>query len=361
MGSVNVRAAGARDRMNNVQTVYHPPHPVSTGTLPNLERAVLATVAALDAFDYPPTDREVWRWLFAVDPRTAKPGGTDGSFGLTLPISFEAVAQALERLVGFRRIISRNGRYFLPYREGLLPLHAERTAAAVRKWRRARTVAEFLRLVPFVDFLGVCNNLAIENAKPEADIDVVIVVRDGHLWLARTLVTGVVQLLGLRRHADRIADRICLSFFLTPVAQDLAPLAKQPADPYLALWVAQVVPVLDRGGAFDRFRQANAWVERILPNAFAEAREDKRVGPNSALSLARNFYELAISNPILGTPLESWARSRQQARMEKHWWSRSKDGGTDVVISDLMLKFHEADRRELYRQAITERVSKVLE
>jgi hypothetical protein len=326
-----------------------------------LHRAVLATVAALDAFEFPPSDRDVWRWLFAVDPRKAGLEAESGSFGLELPVSYEMVAEVLTDLVGQRRLSAREGRYFLPHREKLLAVRAERLRAAPRKWRRAKTVAEFLRLTPFVELVGVCNNLAIDNAAPESDIDVVFVIRDGRLWLTRALITGIVQLLGLRRHGDRITDRVCLSFFLTASAQDLEPLALKPADPYLALWVAQVVPLLDRQGAFGRFQQANAWVKKILPNAFAEERSDQRVRPNPALAATQRLYEQALTSPILGSPLEAWARARQRARMETHWWSRSKAGGSDVVISDLMLKFHEADRRDLYRDKIAKRVAAALD
>lgn len=326
----------------------------------SLQSAALATVATLDAFNYPPTEREVWRWLFAVDPRTAAPGGAGRSFGLTLPVSPDAVAETLNRLVEARRLRGRAGRLFLPHREELLEQHTERSRAAMRKWRRVRTAAQFLRLVPFVEFVGVCNTLAYDNASPESDADVFIVVRDGYLWTTRALVTGVVHALGLRRHDDRIRDRVCLSFYVTQSALDLSPLVLRPTDPELALWVAQMVPVLDRRGTFAAFRKANAWVEAILPNAYADERSDQRVGWPPPLALAQNFYELFLLNPFVGPPLESFARTRQRARMDRHWWSRAKTGGTDVVISDLILKFHEADRRALHREAIASRVARIL-
>lgn len=327
--------------------------------LPPLQRAVLATVAALDAFDFAPNDRDVWRWLFAVRPDTAGPAGGE-PFGLELPATYDAVAETLSDLVGARKLSAAEGRYFLPHREELLAVRASRVAAAPRKWSRARYASAWLRSVPFVEMVAVCNNAALDNAAPEADVDLFIVLRDGHLWLGRALVTAMVHALGLRRHGTLITDRMCLSFFISAAAVDLTPLAQSPADPYLALWVAQVVPVLDSGGAFDRFRKANAWVERILPNAFAEAREDQRVRRPLPLEAWQRLAEQVLTVNLYGPPLEAWARSRQRARMSRNWWSRAKAGGTDVVISDVMLKFHESDRRGLYREKIAERVSKVL-
>jgi hypothetical protein len=326
-----------------------------------LERAVLATVAALDAFAYAPTGREAWRWLFAVDPRTANPTDGGRSFGLPLPVRPEDVTQALTALTAQRRLVRSGDRFFLPGREALTERHGECASSAPRKWRRVRRAAEFLRLVPFVEFVGVCNTLAYDNARPESDMDVFIVVRDGHLWTSRALVTAVVHALGLRRHDDKIRDRVCLSFYVTQSALDLSPLTLKPVDPELALWVAQMVPVLDRHGTFAAFRRANAWVERILPNAFAEARSDRRVRWSGPLALAQNLYELFLLNPLIGPAVESFARGRQMKRMDRNWWSRSKSGGTDVVISDLVLKFHEADRRAIHRDAIAERVSRVLQ
>lgn len=334
---------------------------MSTVRPPILERAVLATVAALDAFAYAPTGHEVWRWLFAVDPRTANP--TDGGrpFGLPLPVRPDDVTRALTALVAQRRLSRSGGRYGLPRQEELVEQYRERAFVALRKWRRVRRAAEFLRLVPFIEFVGVCNTLAYDNAKPESDADVFIVVRDGHLWTTRALITGIVHALGLRRHDDKIRDRVCLSFYVTQSALDLSPLTHKPVDPELALWVAQVVPVLDRHGTFAAFRRANAWVERILPNAYAEERSDQRLGWPGPLVLAQNLYELFLLNPLIGPAIESFARSRQMKRMDRNWWSREKSGGTEVVISDLVLKFHEADRRAIHRDAIAERVATVLD
>src|SRR3990172_6346966 len=57
-------------------------------------------------------------------------------------------------------------------------------------WRRARSTAQWLTLVPFVRSISVANNVALDNAHPGSDIDLFITVQPGRLWTARFFVTA---------------------------------------------------------------------------------------------------------------------------------------------------------------------------
>lgn len=299
----------------------------------HLDKSIQATLAYLDLFDYPLAAAEVWRFLFRPDK----------------PATQEDVAVALEQLVNTGQVGKSGELYFLKGREAIIATRAERKELNKKKWRRVKSAAEFLRLVPFVRGVFVCNSVAIDNGKKESDADLIIVAKPGRMFMARLAVTAIVQLMGLRRHGKKIADRVCLSFYVTDDALDFAPLRLQPDDPQLAFWVATFVPLLDRGNIFQKVRDANPWVSEYFPNAFAAPVRNEKLTENPTLASVRVFFESAFAGSA-GQPIESWARNSQMKKMARNAASRQNDPTTDVVISDTLLKFHERDRRAEVRE-----------
>jgi hypothetical protein len=218
-----------------------------------------------------------------------------------------------------------------------------------RKWRRAESTARFLEVVPFVKLCAVVNTVAISNAKPDSDIDVLIVTSPGHIWIARAMVTAIVSMLGYRRHGRQVANRICLSFYVTTEALNLERLksADEP-DHHYTFWTSQAVPLLDDGGYYERYQRANEWVRRRLPNAWQWDWRERLVAPTALRSL-KKVYEVFFTSPI-GAWIETWTRQRQVKKFDANTMSKAKVAGTDVVISEDVLKFHEEDRRHEYNQ-----------
>lgn len=302
--------------------------------------AILRTLAYFDVFEYPLTIPEVWRWLYR---------GRGESWTAT-----EAdIQKEIEMLVAGQRI-ERHGEYLcLPGRRSCIAQRADRAKQNERKWKRARTVARFVEVFPFVKAVAVVNTLAINNARPESDIDLLILCAPRRIWLARFMVTGIVQLLGFRRHGDQIANRVCLSFYLTTRALDLAPLKSATEDHHFAFWATQAVPLMD-DGVWQKFIEANrGWTGR-LPNAWSNAWTRTTIKPNRLLRNIKHFYEqvFGLSRAEL---FEASARDRQMARMEKNTTSKLATGTTEVVVNEDVLKFHEDDRRARYNTLYQER------
>ncbi|MBI4231920.1 hypothetical protein HY605_01695, partial [Candidatus Peregrinibacteria bacterium] len=113
-------------------------------------------------------------------------------------------------------------------------------------WQRVNRYVKFLEWIPFLRMLAVCNNLAFDRVTAGSDIDLFIVAKKGRLFIVRTLVTGVLHVLGVRRHGDKVAGRFCLSFFVDDCALDLKKLAIE-RDIYLAFWIFSMKPVIDDG------------------------------------------------------------------------------------------------------------------
>ena len=310
-----------------------------------LSIAILRTLAYFDVFDYPLTIDQLWRWLYPAD-------------GQTISASLSDVEQELEK-PELKSKVGRGGTYvFLAGRDHIVAVRESRFKYGERKWKRVLSAIGFLEVVPFIRMVAVVNTLAIDNAKEESDMDLLIVTAPQHLWLARLAITGIVSMLGYRRHGDKIKNRICLSFYSTTDVIDFSPLQLQPKDPHFAFWTSQAVPLINNNGTYEKFQSANAWVKDYLPNAWDWNWQSRVVKPNSGLQSIRLFFETAFTQPI-GSVLETMARDQQMKKMEKNTTSKASLGTSEVVISDHMLKFHEDDRRARYNQAFVERLQKL--
>lgn len=208
------------------------------------------------------------------------------------------------------------------------------------KWWRLGLAVRVLKWVPYVRMVAAANTVADRTATKDSDIDVFIVIRHGRLYLARLLITGVLHLTGLRRHGKKVANRICLSFFTTDAGIDLRGIAFEPYDIYLAYWVAELQPVLADDSIQAEFLAANLWVRPFVPHYHEGPAARQR--PGMVARLAERTFDTYLGDK-LEQRVAAWQQSRIRADQERP--------GTDVLIvaTDRMLKFHEKERRKVYR------------
>jgi len=315
----------------------------------SLERAILSTLAYFDIFRQPLRTEELWRWLYVADDRDhAAVRSAD-------PHDVEVAVRQLEQTGE----VERSGDFLsLRGRSTIVADRMSRRIAGRRLWRRARFVASFLRIVPFVRFIGVVNSLAFDLVRPESDIDLFVIVRRGRLWQTRLAVTLLIQILGMRRHGRNVASRVCLSFFMTDRNLALEGLKIGDEDPYLVFWTAGVVPMFERGGTWMRFLRENGWTGRRLPHA--DSASPAPILPDSWLpGTLRTFGELILGTWV-GGGLEVLSKRLQLIKMRFPSVPDEQRGESGVVINDDILKFHERDRRRQYDQAFAERREQVV-
>lgn len=210
------------------------------------------------------------------------------------------------------------------------------------KWWRVRLAVGIIRCIPYVRLIEVANTLADRSASKDSDIDVFIVIQEGRLFLTRLLITGALQVAGLRRHGNKISNRICLSFFATDAALDLSPIIFPPYDIYLAYWIAELIPVLDDGGVDTALRQENAWVTQFVPT-YTEVTA-RPVKPAWSARLSKRILDTPFGGGIERT-LSNWQLKRIRAR------PANPDPDVKIIATPHMLKFHEKERRRKYREA----------
>ncbi len=150
-------------------------------------------------------------------------------------------------------------------------LRKRRLLVSQVKLQQARQVAKKLAWIPMIKLIAVTGSLAVGNATPNSDIDLLIVTRAHTLWLTRP---WVILLVGLQFHRripgkDKEKDAICLNLWLDTRALAVP---ESRRNVYTAHEVLQVMPIFERGNTYQRFLRANTWVRQFMAGAFASKR-----------------------------------------------------------------------------------------
>lgn len=300
-----------------------------------MEKSIISTIAFFDLFNKPLGVDEIWQYL-------------------NIKCEKNEVENALNKCDKY--LSKKNGLYFLKNREVIVDDLNKQIKLSKEKLEIVQRAVKKLRYINGVRMVALCNNIFY---KKESDVDVFIVTSAGRIWLTRFLVTLVVHLMGIRRYGFKIADRICLSFYVSEDNLNLKNIGLD-YDPYFYYWLALLLPVYDNN-TYDNFWQANHWIEKFLPNL-------KKKDVMSSIKIEDNIIITGIKKinniwfySFLGKYLEKILKKIQKNKMNKNINSVSGENDTRVIISDVMLKFHEQDRREEYRDKFVKKIRQILE
>jgi hypothetical protein len=287
--------------------------------LTDLEMAVLECILYSDLFDFPLTPDEVWRWL----PTEATKDEVDRV------LAGEGLA---------RYLISVPPYVALRGREHLIPLRERRSHSSAVLKRTAERYARWIARLPFVRMVALSGSLAVDNSDDGDDLDYLIVVAPGRVWLTRTLTMAVVRIAGVR------GATVCPNYLLSE-----ANLALTSQDLYTAHELLQMRPLTGHA-VYGRMLTANPWWRDYLPNAappVAPARE-------ASLSPVRRAIEaLLLTRPF--DLLEAWIMRRKGAELRRQAQS------DEAVFDETMCKGHFEGWRERSRRSLKERVTALVE
>lgn len=295
----------------------------------NLRQTILVTLSYFDIFNYPLTATQVHRYIInptRLDPRVS---GVD-------EISLASIISGLDTLVQAGKIGQRYGMYTAnPERLPLIEERLAREKISAPKWKKLLRKARWFQLVPYVSAFFVSGSLAMENTEEDADFDALIVVRKGHLYVTRLLVSLVASLMGARRtrYAFSAPDKFCFNHWLTDDA-----LLLQNQSIYTAYAYATLVPIVDYTDATVRFFRANSWINQFAYNFTPPHLSISRmVRPSRWMRLCARFGEMILDTHI-GDWLESLARIHQQRRIRNNPATAASGGRT--IYTDQHLEFH---------------------
>lgn len=207
-------------------------------------------------------------------------------------------------------------------------------------WKKVEKYMRFLNFVPFLRMVAVCNNLAFSRLNKNSDIDLFIVAKKGHLFIVRIIVTGVLHLLGVRRHGKKVAGRFCLSFFVDDSFLNLSSIAIED-DVYLRIWIRTLVPVIE-DGVYQEFIHSNMWVDSGFESNLVLNRPIFSF-PSSRMKVALEWLLGGVVGGSVENVLLRWQLKRARRKA-----GELKDS-SNLLINEHILKFHHFDRRREYR------------
>lgn len=281
-------------------------------------KAILATLAYHDVFNYPLTEDEVYSYL------------TESNF------KRESLKRSLNVLIKEKKIGESKGYLFLNNRRAIVTLRLKRTGYSKTKLKRAQIYAKILKLVPTVQMIGVSGALAMENSHEKDDIDLVIITKRDKLWITRLLANALLFPFKRKPGSRKTNNRACLNLFF-----DESDLKIKDENIYQAHEICQLMPIWQRNNAYYNFIKANTWVKKYLPNwapnveelvlsACPELFRREVEGLRSKVEVKKNHKALVVSR--LAFVVEILAKKLQLNYM--------KNKITVEKIGDTQLFFH---------------------
>ncbi len=249
------------------------------------------------------------------------------------------------------QIAFTQGLYFIKSQPLDLQKRHNNYLSSIAKMHLAIRVARWLRLLPSVRLIAVCNSLGYLNAASGSDIDLFIITSPNRIWLTRFWLQSFLKIRRLRPY-DRGGkqDMICLTFFLTTDSLNIANLKINQDDVYLTYWLTKLLPIYNPDKLYEKFFLSNDWLQKNLPLA----QPIDLVGP---WVIRRTFFSRLFSwltwrvweQPLKKIQLKLLPDNLQQLANQD----------SRVMLTDEVLKFHgQADKREYYQKLWEERCIK---
>ena len=289
-----------------------------------LSDKILATLAYYDVLDFPLNKGEIWRYLVN--------SAYFGKGQYHEPYNEDNLLVEIGLLEREKIINRRDGFYFLFGREYLVPLRQRKFELWQKKWRLTLRAVRVLYAAPFVKAIFASGSLAFRNTRELSDLDVLIVVKSGRMWLSRLFIAFVLSILGIRRKAgQQIApDKICPNHYITDGLLTM-PLVSM----YIAQEYANLVPLMFKNSKIiEEFIAANLWVLKYIDTWRLPSIPAIKSSPWEVIG---QFLE-ALLNAKLGDYFEKIARSYQRKRILDNPITREQSAY--VSVSDNALAFH---------------------
>jgi len=288
--------------------------------LSSLAKNILTTIVYYDVLDYPLTVFEIWKYLICMEGE--KRDEEEKKFDLV-----EVVA-ILENGELRNLVQEHQGFYFLESREALVAQRIERTKISEKKLKIIFAVTKYLRWVPYLRMIAVTGRLAMKNTEKDSDIDVLIAMRKGKIFTGRLLFTLALHFLGKRRHDKKIANRVCLNYFITEDSLEI-----KLKDLFSASEYFFILPIFG-WETFQKFQKDNSWIIDYKPNYFpAEIAGAKMVEDSIFSRFLRKLGEKILDSKWIEKFLKRW-QLQKIARNPK-----TKQKGGLIIAEDEALVF----------------------
>jgi hypothetical protein len=236
-------------------------------------------------------------------------------------------------------IVETHSHVYFRGRSHTKKVRKEKELRARKLYKKAKRFVKYMQTLPFVRSVSLCNSLSFYDAEKDSDIDLFIITEKNRLFTARAFCWLFTQILGIRRHGDKIKARFCLSFMVSRDSMNLNTI-KLKDDIYLLFWIRLLRPLTGQS-VYREFIKENSWIRDYFDYEIDQQKH--LIGQKKSFVKMQKIFEFPLKN-IFGNLVESFFKKIQKRRARKKAEKLQNASGT--VISDGMLKFHDIDMRE---------------
>lgn len=205
---------------------------------------------------------------------------------------------------------------------------------------RVRLAVKALRLVPFVRLVGLNGSIVRGDENERSDIDLLIIAKSTRLYTARFFSVIAVHLTGWRRHADKIAGRVCLNCYLNDQDPNILP-ANSKSERKVANAYKYLIPLIDANMS-RKFFKTNAWFAKYKVSGADNSSTLKNVYFNDYPQKPMNSLLEKIFGGWFGDFFEEKIMEFQTRRI-----LRGKKPGDEIVATVKEIRLHPKKSKSL--------------
>lgn len=202
----------------------------------------ILSVCYHDIFDYPLNEIEIKRWVTGIK------------------------ARKVYRIKNIK--LNKVGNYItIKGREFLVNKSKKYTEYSNEKIKIAKNTASLIGKIPTVKLVALSGSLAMNSAKKNSDIDLMIITEKGTLWSTRAFVWVLLKIIKtpLRKpHEKKEKDKLCLNLWLDDSSMVWE---KNKRNIYTAHEISQLKPLIDKKDTYIKLRRLNEWTYKYWPNS----------------------------------------------------------------------------------------------
>jgi len=303
-----------------------------------LEKSVLKTLVYFDIFSFPLTAEELFYFLWCPPALTK-----------------EDFFSGIKILVEQEKIFTQDGFYFLPGRQEIISNRLNKKVILEKKIKKARRAARLLSFVPFLKAVFLCNSVAAGTANKDSDIDFLIITSPGRIWLVRALANFLLRIVGWRTYGKKLANRVCLSFFVDENNLDFSNLRASEEDIHFAYWVHQTIPLFNLNNLWSNFIKFNQWTVRYLPYIRNWEKDEETIVWGRGAQIWRKIWE-TFWRGWYGDLIEKQTEGLGKQKMKINIKEKAKTDDKSVVLTSGIIKLHEHDSRIVVREKWLEKI-----
>ncbi len=293
-----------------------------------LDRAILCTLLYGDVFCFPMTAAEIHYYLIGM---TATHDAVDAAL--------QTPSEWLEAHIITGEVAGQPCYAVAEQDAEVFAVRGARETASAALWGKAWRYGGWLGALPFVEMVGMTGALAVRNASdPTDDLDYLLVVREGRVWLARLLAVIMVRLMRLW------GVTLCPNYVLASSA-----LHQERYDMFMAHEIAQMIPVTGHH-VYHQMRDVNAWTQEFLPNANSALYMEPECSPRW-LGRAVKWLGERVLGGWLGDRLERWEMQRKLRKFQAQ-----VTGDSHAHLDETHVKGHFYDYGQVTLERFEERL-----